>query len=75
MDLQLLPIDRRWISQELAPYLRCSFSHAIPFEADIWPQIQSALQFCMHKPVGRQDTYLKLLQLSNMLLELPDRWR
>jgi hypothetical protein len=58
MGSQLLPIDRRWIQLELIPYLRFAFSHALPLEADISAQVQSAIQFCMHKPVGLAATRL-----------------
>ncbi|KAF2822330.1 hypothetical protein CC86DRAFT_300720 [Ophiobolus disseminans] len=50
MSAPLLPIDRRWIQQELVPYLRCAFSHLLAYDADISAQLQTAVYFCMHKP-------------------------
>jgi hypothetical protein len=47
-----LAIDRCWVEKELKPYLRCTFSHALRYDADIGPQIESAIDFCMYKPVG-----------------------
>jgi hypothetical protein len=52
MNVPKMPLDRHWIEQTLTPYLRYAFNHALPNDSDIEPQIQSAIEFCMHKPVG-----------------------
>jgi hypothetical protein len=52
MNVPKVPLDRRWIEQTLTPYLRYAFNRTLPYDADIGPQIQSAIEFCMHKPVG-----------------------
>jgi hypothetical protein len=51
MDMPKLPLDNRWMEQELKPYLRCAFSHDLSYHEDITPVIHRALDFCMHKPV------------------------
>jgi hypothetical protein len=51
MDTPKLALDRRWIEQELSPYLRCAFSHDLSYDKDITPIVCRALDFCMHKAV------------------------
>ncbi|KAH8721541.1 hypothetical protein GQ44DRAFT_775119 [Phaeosphaeriaceae sp. PMI808] len=50
METRRFPIDGRWLEQILVPYLRYAFSDVIVYDADIWPKVWGAVQFCMQKP-------------------------
>jgi hypothetical protein len=47
-----LPLDRRWIEQELKQYLRCAFSHEMTYDQDLNPVICRAIAFTFKKTVS-----------------------
>jgi hypothetical protein len=49
----MYPIERRWVEQTLAPYLRYAFSHVLPLHADISTRIQKAIEYCTKSAVGQ----------------------
>ncbi|KAF2124518.1 hypothetical protein P153DRAFT_411588 [Dothidotthia symphoricarpi CBS 119687] len=50
MSIPKLPIEPLWVEHILVPFLRYAFSSTLPYDADLTPQVQRAIAFCLVKP-------------------------